>query len=110
MSGKTSGLTYELLLDEQALDTAATKLTALSARMENLRKELRGDLKNLKKGFDTPAGEKFFAACGSNLLQPMEDQAAVLKHISDNLTYAKDQYKSVFDEFDQLNQALGNSN
>lgn len=99
-------LVKDMYLDETAFQTAADDYAQLIEDMQNLRQKISGLLDGLREGFDTPAGRAFFESCGSNLLQPLDDQLRVLQHVSDNLRNAKQKYKSVFDEYKSLKNAF----
>ncbi len=98
--------TKDILLDEDRFQTASDQLSGLSTDIKNLRKDINSLLGELEKGFDTPAGKKFINTCKDGLLRPMDDQAAVVKHVSDNLTMARNKYESVFTEYMQLNNLI----
>lgn len=96
----------EILLDEDAFVEASRRMAALVVEMNNLRNQVSGLLDELRRGFQTPAGAKFFQACGSNLLQPLDDQKRVIDHVSENLRNARQSYESVFQEFRALNDQI----
>lgn len=98
----------DILLDDDAFQTASGQLKKLSQDLEDLRKDIDSRLTELAAGFATPAGRKFIHSCRGNLLQPMTDLAAVITHVSDNLVQAKDAYQPVFDEFAEMNNAINN--
>ncbi|RHQ57359.1 hypothetical protein DWY36_12885 [Firmicutes bacterium AF25-13AC] len=96
----------DIVLDEEAFQTAGNEFKTLSADMESLKAEVDEMLQLIKIGFDTPAGAKFIQSCQTTLIKPLEDQRLVITHISDTLTDAKKQYASVFQEYEQLNQSI----
>lgn len=98
----------DILLDDEKFKKASEQFAALADDMSKLRQDIDNLLKELESGFDTPAGRKFIKSCKSGLLQPMDDQAAVIKHVSDNLVQARAKYESVFIEFEALNNAIKN--
>ena len=106
MSSIDEILGQEVVLDEEAFTKAARNMTELAGKMDGLRNRISGLLAELQKGFQTPAGEKFFKACGSTLLQPLDDQKRVINHVSENLTIAQQSYQSVFQEFEKLNRQI----
>lgn len=85
---------------------AARKMSVLADRMDILRGTIKDSLEELHKGFQTPAGNKFFQACCSTLLQPLDDQKRVINHVSENLRTAQRSYQSVFWEFRELNDQI----
>lgn len=98
----------DILLDEEAFNKASEGLSELAEKMRTLKTDISNQLENLKEGFDTAAGDKFFRACGNKLLQPMEDQCLVIEHVSLNLRTAKNSYDSVFSEYEELNTSINN--
>lgn len=106
MSWLDSLVTYDILLNDAAFDTASTQLDELAVKMNTLRTDIENALNDLKSGFDTAAGAQFFKACGNKLLKPMEAQALVIEHVSNNLKTAKTSYASVFSEYEELNNTI----
>lgn len=96
----------EILLDDDALRTASASIQTLCDNLETLRTEIEGGLKNLKNGFDTPAGRKYIASCEHSLIQPLKDLKVVLDHVSANLNTAAQTYQPVFQEYQQLNNSI----
>lgn len=100
------GLTKDILLDSEEFKVASDQLSVLADDMSKLRQDIEKLLEELRTGFDTPAGHKFMDLCKKGLLQPMEDQALIIKHVSDNLNQARTKYESVFTEFQTLNNTI----
>ena len=98
--------TKDILLDDDKFVAASEQLVTLSTDIEQLKKDISELLTELEVGFDTPAGKKFISSCKNGLLKPMDDQAAVVKHVSENLTMARNKYESVFTEYMQLNNLI----
>ncbi len=98
----------DIVLDDLEFQRAVKRFDDLSNRINTLQEKVSKSLEDLRSGFDTPAGHKFFDVCGTKLLDPMKDQARVIKHVSDNLKDAKNSYQSVFDEFIELNNSIRN--
>lgn len=91
-----------ILIDEEALKSASDELSGISQEMQQLKKDLLSLLDDLKTGFDTPAGRKFYNSCNTGLLTPIDQQAKVMAHIAENLELAKNMYQSVFDEYREI--------
>ena len=108
MSLINADFTKDIILDDEAFNKAVARMEALATRISTLQSNITNRLDSLKSGFDTPAGEKFFAACGNKLLDPMKDQATIINHVSTNLKMAKTSYDSVFQEFSTLNNTIRN--
>lgn len=98
----------DILLDEETFINASRQLEQLSKDMKNLEKDVKNGLENLQQGFQTPAGDKFIKFCRSHLLKPLRDQSLVIDHVSKNLSTAKNKYKTVFKEYQQLNNSIQN--
>ncbi len=98
----------DVYLDEEAFTTAAAQMAALADEFRGLRDRINRSLAELRTGFQTPAGEKFFKACGSDLLQPLDDQIRVIDHVSQNLETAQQSYQSVFQEYRELQTRIHN--
>lgn len=99
-------LSYDVLLDQSAFDTASNDLEALCNRLETLHDDIDGMLTTLHDGFDTNAGREFANFCRENLMQPLNEQRYVLDHVSTVLDQAKEQYQPVFDAYADLNNAV----
>ena len=96
----------DIVLDEEAFDKAMTDFEALSDKLQSLRDEIDRTLETLQTGFDTPAGRKFVTSCRNNLIKPLEDQKDVLKHISDTLQRSRQEYSTVFREYEALQTTI----
>lgn len=99
----------DILLDSEAFSNASTRLDNLARDMGKLRSDISGLLEELMKGFDTPAGHKFFTACDNALLKVLDDEVNVINHVSGNLKSAKTSYQSVFEGYQVLNTFIKNS-
>ena len=100
----------DILLDEDAFDTAVTEFAALSTRLQKLRGRLEEMVSILQTGFNTPAGRKFVKSCKNNLFDPMDDQKAVFEHIANTLWESKEAYSTVFTEYEEQNSAIDRLN
>ena len=98
----------DIVLDEEAFNTAMTEFADLSQKLQSLRNDIEEMLNTLKSGFDTPAGRKFLNACEANLFRPLDDQKLVLDHISSTLRDSRVKYESVFNEYESLQQMINN--
>ena len=108
MSLINADFSRDIVLDDEAFNKAVERMEKLATRISTLQTNISNQLSSLEKGFDTPAGKKFFAACGTKLLDPMKDQATIINHVSTNLKMAKTSYDSVFQEFATLNNSIRN--
>lgn len=96
----------DIVLDEEAFEQAMTDFEGLSDKLQGLRDEIDRTLETLQTGFDTPAGRKFVTSCRNNLIKPLEDQRDVLNHISDTLQRSRQEYSTVFREYEALQTTI----
>lgn len=106
MAGLDMIFSQDILLDSEKFSKASKQFSELSSDMKSLRKDISDLIDELAQGFDTPAGHKFVNSCKNGLLQPMDDQAAIIQHVSENLKMAETSYESVFSEFRELNALI----
>mgnify|MGYP003319892664 CR=1 FL=1 len=106
MAGLDMIFSQDILLDSEKFSKASKQFSELSSDMKALKKDISTLIDELAQGFDTPAGHKFVNSCKNGLLQPMEDQAAIIQHVSENLRMAETSYESVFTEFKELNSLI----
>lgn len=96
----------DILLDDDAFESVKKCFEQLSKDIDKLKKDVESELSVLKTGFQTPGGQKFITSFENRLIKPMENQALIIKHVSENLDKAKKKYKTVFIEYKQLNKIL----
>lgn len=96
----------DIILDEEAFDTAISDFVALGVQLQQLRSDIEDMLSVLKAGFDTPAGVKFINSCENNLFKPLDAQKLVIDHIASSLAESKQAYESVFREYESLQTAI----
>jgi hypothetical protein len=99
-------LVSDVIIDEEAFNIAVREFSALSTRLERLRKSVDSTLDSLQEGFNTPAGRRLISAYKDILIAPLTDQRLVIDHVSENLRYAKQSYSSVFQEYAKLNNTI----
>ncbi len=98
----------DMILDEEAFEKAANDFESLSEQLNSLRRDIEEMINELKAGFDTPAGVKFINSCEKNLFKPLDDQKLVIDHIKETLKTSRQQYQSVFDEYESLRETINN--
>ena len=96
-----------IIIDEEELNRAANSFRELTQEVNALHKDIESMLNDLKTGFDTPAGRKFYKSCADGLLTPITEQVIVIEHIADNLIAAKNIYAPVFEEYRGIVNKLG---
>ena len=97
----------DIILDDQQFQKTANRFLELAREMQTLEKDITTELANLKPAFRTPAGDAFFQACESILLERIKEQKKALESITTTLNQARNTYASVFREYDALNNRLG---
>lgn len=102
-------LNGSIILDEAAFSKAKDDFASLGTDLANLRADIEAALNALKSGFDTPAGEKFFKSCETNLLTPLDREKAVIDHISATLQEVTKDYSPVFSEYQDLVTTINQS-
>jgi len=100
------GLNLDVILDEEAFETASNEFSKLLEDMNSLRSDIDTMLSELETGFNTTAGRKFISSCKDNLITPMEQQAATLEFAATALKKAKQEYEPIFDEYKTLNSDI----
>jgi uncharacterized protein YukE len=99
-------LGLDIIIDEEAFNTAVNDMRSLEQKLQALRNDTEDMINTLKTGWDTPAGRKFVASCEKNLYKPLDDQKLVLQHISDTLNDSRTAYQSVFSEYQDLQNTI----
>lgn len=110
MGVKEVFLGEDIVLDEEAFLRAIEEFAELGNQLQSLRNDVTEMLNDLHAGFNTPAGNRFIAACEHNLFIPLDEQKKVIDHISDTLKQAKQKYESVFREYESLQNTINHSN
>jgi uncharacterized protein YukE len=95
-----------ILLDQEEFQRAANGFAELSSDLDNIRARIDSMLTRLMQGFDTEAGYKFKKSAENLLLEPMDQQRAVLDHVSEMLGTAREKYESVFNAYQELNDSI----
>lgn len=98
-----------ITLNDTALRTACTELSAIAQDAAALHREVETLLEEACAGFDTPAGRKLLQSSTAQVLQPLADQSAMLEHISQVLAQANTGYQPVFTAYQALNNSLNQS-
>lgn len=101
-------LQHDILLEEEAFNTASSDMSSLKTRTEILKENLNEMYEALASALDTPAGKQVELTAGKVLIKPIDDLLLVIQHISATLTeiIGTDHYKGVFIKFEELNQSV----
>ena len=106
MNAAESLFNKDIVLDEEAFDAAVEDFAELGTQLRKLRVDIEAMLELLESGFDTPAGRKFVRSCKDNLLTPLDEQKAVLEHISETLRQSRRKYSTVFTAYASLQTSI----
>ncbi len=101
-------LSQDIVLDDNAFNTAAQDMEALASRTEKLKSKLKQMYYDLTTALDTPAGRQLELTAEDVLIQPLEDLLVVIQHTSDTLTeiIGTGYYKGIFIKYEELNQSV----
>ncbi len=101
-------MTKDIKINEEKFETAAKDMRTLKRRTENLKKKLEGMYNDLSKAINTEAGSELKLEAKSVLLEPVEDMAKVVGHISETLDtiIGSGYYKDVFTGFEDLKNII----
>lgn len=92
-----------LIISEEAMQIAKTGYDDCAERMKTLRNTLKNAVDEIRSGWDSEAGKAFFEKFDDEWLKNFDDYIAVIKHMSDNMTKAKNKYSPLFEEADKIN-------
>ena len=99
----------EILIDEEELQKAHNDFLELAQKAQSLLRDIEQLNEEMRTGFDTPAGHKFYNSYKDCLCEPLNQQIIVIEHIAENLTTAKNMYQSVFDQYRSVVNMLSTS-
>lgn len=101
-------LKEDICLDDNAFSNAVTQMNSLKKRTDTLRTTLEGMYKDLVTAVDTPAGRAIQVEAKDVLIAPINDMAAVLKHVSETLEAVKGTgyYHDIFVRYQSLNENI----
>lgn len=100
--------TKNILLDQDAFQTASAKLDQLVADIKSLRSDIEDMLDDLQTGFDSDAGRKFVSAVEGHLLTPLEQQQLTIEFTAGVLKQVIGTYEPSFTQFKVLNDSIQN--
>lgn len=98
-------LGHDIVLDDQAFQTAAQEMAILKRDAEALKTKLETMYKSISEAMDTAAGDEIEITAKDVLLQPIEDMSAVIQHISETLNtiIGSGYYNDIFVKYEELN-------
>ncbi len=101
-------LSHDIVLDDNAFNTASQDMAILKSDAENLKLKIETMYTDLAEAMQTPAGEVAVLVEKDLLIKPIEDMILVISHISETLTEiaGTGYYKDVFIKFEELNQDI----
>lgn len=89
-------VTMNLYLDKDFLESGSSELTKQKEEMEQLKTEIKASFEQLRKDWDSDAGELFFAKFEDDLIKNLDRYIAVFDYMSKNLSTASQKYDEVF--------------
>ena len=101
-------MAYDIVLCEEAFQTASDSMAELKTRTEALKTKLETMYHNVSTAMDTPAGKAVEITAKDVLIEPIDKMLIVIEHVSSTLSEirATGRYRDVFVKFEELNQNL----
>ena len=99
-----------MVLDQEAFQRASKRLSDLTRQIQELENMIEEMIRLVEQGMNTPAGRKLAKLGRDGLKTSIDDQKAVIQHVSETLEEAKRLYDDVFNEFTALNNKLNSYN
>lgn len=98
----------DIILNDDALQTASDDMKQLKKDTENLKAKMEKMYQDLKNAMDTPSGEAVELVSKDVLLDPIDNLLLVVDHISTTLAQIQDKgyYNDVFVKFKELNSSI----
>jgi WXG100 family type VII secretion target len=87
----------DLVVNDEIMKVTQEKYEELATAMEELKRDLTEAMNNIRAGWDSGAGDAFFAKYDDEWLRAVSDYTDVLRHMADNIKMAKNKYQEVFD-------------
>lgn len=105
-----ASLEQDILLDDNAFNTASADIIELKKRTEELKEKLHSMYENLSTALITPAGEQIELVAEKVIIKPIDNMILVIEHISKTLDeiIGTGYYHDVFIKYEQLNQNIKN--
>ena len=95
---------------EESLDTAKNNYSSYAGDMELLKTKLETAVDDIRSGWDTEAGETFFAKFDDEWKKNFDDYIAVINHMAENMQIAINEYQEIVNEAEELNLIGGTEN
>lgn len=95
----------DLVLDDDAFLQASKELAGKSGELDSLQESLVRSFEQLRKDWNSQAGDNFFAKFDTDLLNNLDKYALVFEHMSKNLSTASQKYEEVFRAADAVADA-----
>lgn len=95
----------DIQVSEEALESACQMLQTAAQDCNALSLAICDALENLQSGWRTPAGQRFSASAQGCTVY-LQDSAAALNYISQNLHSAKTAYEPVFEKYKALDRTI----
>lgn len=92
----------DLYINKDAFNSACNKLKKCSSEMSDLCSSIEASFEQLRKDWNSEAGEKFFSKFEDELMKNLKNYVSVFEYMSINLSTASSQYDEVFRAADKL--------
>ena len=96
----------DLHLDDSAFQQASSELTKKCGELATLRANIETSFSQLRKDWDSDAGQQFFARFENDLIKNLDDYSKVFEYMSSNLSTASQKYEEVFRAADAVASAM----
>jgi len=94
-----------LVVNREQLRAAGATLATCSNELDDLRRNLESSFVQLRRDWQSDAGDRFFEKFNQDLTKNLIDYVRVFRHMSNNLRSASSMYDEVFNAADAVANA-----
>lgn len=87
----------------EELQAQADKLNTIADNLQDNKNGLTTSLEGLKTDWDSDAGRTFFSTYDSDWMTKIDDYIALIREVSNALTYASGEYEDLEADFKRIN-------
>lgn len=91
-----------LIISEEAMKTAEKEYNEYAKEMRTLQQTLKNAVDEIKDGWNSDAGQKFFKQFEDEWYKHMSDYIAVIEHMGENMNDAIRKYAPLFEDADNI--------
>lgn len=91
-----------LMFSEEALKKARDIYSDQAQNMRDLKTKLTTAVDDIKKGWNSTAGDEFFKKYDSEWIINIDNYIAVIQHMSDNMDIANNKYQTVYNDAEKV--------